>query len=253
MSVFTNIGKNISTKSKELSHKAKAMSEKSSLNSIIKGEESKIDFQYKAIGKLYFEKYNEDPDSDFADSINIIKSSIEKIEQTKEEIAKITSQFNCPGCGAPFKNGAVFCSKCGEKLPEKRPDPEQLPKGAQKCENCGNILKKDALFCNVCGNKLVQTSDEAKEIESASALDQSPVEEKSTAEILTDDRKQKEENVSDTPKETETAISTEAENAKTDNDSSQETEEKQKKICPNCNNEMHDEDIFCNECGNKFE
>lgn len=119
MSVFSNIGKNISNKGKEISRKAKVMSETSSLNNIIKGEECKIDTQYKLMGKMYFEKYGSSPEQEFSPAIEAIKNSMEKINETKQEIIKIKSQFCCPECGTPFKNDAVFCSKCGAKLPEK--------------------------------------------------------------------------------------------------------------------------------------
>ena len=137
MSFFNDIGKGISSKTKEISQKAKIMSESSSLNNIIKGEECKIDFQYKTIGKLYFEKYSENADEEFSEAINAIKASMEKIQQTQEEIKRIRSAFNCPNCGTPFKNNAVFCVKCGTKLPEKEVKTEvKIPEGAQKCGNC---------------------------------------------------------------------------------------------------------------------
>lgn len=242
MSFIKNIGKNISSKGKELSQKAKVMSETSSLNNIIKGEECKIDFQYKTIGKLYYEKYNENPGEEFAESIEVIKNSIEKIEQTKEEIIKIKAQFNCPNCGTQFKNGALFCSKCGAKLPEKtesESESSQIPADAQKCSNCGNILNKNAIFCNVCGNKLEKSiSDEAEN----SNLSDNTVSEESIAEILTSDRNPKE-NIKPVD-----IIPSEAESTFENNQA-----DKPKKICPNCKNEMLDEDIFCNECGTKVE
>lgn len=278
MSFFNDIGKNISSKTKEISQKAKVMSESSSLNNIIKGEECKIDFQYKIIGKLYFEKYGENADEEFMEAINTIKASMEKIQHTQDEIKRIKSMFNCPNCGAPFKNDAAFCAKCGAKLPEKKTKSEpQVPEGAQKCGKCGNILTKEALFCNVCGNKLEPESEN----------NTSP--EATVADILTSDRKE----VNNQPEveaavnnyipnecfapsstvsleKTETENVQEAENnqdsenvqaAENNQDSenvqasenNQEAVEKTKKICPKCQNEMLDEDVFCNVCGNKFE
>ena len=93
MSVFSNIGKNISNKGKEISRKAKVMSETSSLNNIIKGEECKIDTQYKLMGKMYFEKYGSSPEQEFSPAIEAIKNSMEKINETKQEIIKIKSQI----------------------------------------------------------------------------------------------------------------------------------------------------------------
>lgn len=265
MSFISDIGKNISSKGKELSQKAKIMSETSSLNNIIKGEEYKIDFQYKAIGKLYFEKYQENPDEEFSEAVEIIKGSMEKIQQTKEEIARVRSKFNCPKCGAPFKNGALFCSKCGEKLPEEEKpvnDKSVIPANAQKCEKCGNILKNDALFCNVCGSKL-QTNPAANEVSQENVTV-----EPSAAEILTSDRKAMEDTASqanDTiaeeiqevpqiPETNNTPESAEPPEISKAAEAPENTEKtKEKKICPKCQNEMLDEDVFCNECGARFE
>lgn len=260
MSFITDIGKNISSKGKEISQKAKIMSETSSLNNIVKGEECKVDFQYKTIGKLYFEKYKDNPGEEFAEAIENIKNSMEKIEQTKEEIVRIKSKYNCPKCGAPFKNGAIFCSKCGEKLPEKEEKQAgsvEIPADAQKCEKCGNILKSEALFCNVCGNKLQKSEENIQAIVPA---------EPSTAEILTSDRKSQEEIQVQPDKEIKTEVKEETqaqpvEEVKEETAAITETtettekpeEQKAKKICPNCKNEMLDEDVFCNECGTKFE
>ncbi len=273
MSFISDIGKNISSKGKELSQKAKVMSETSSLNNIIKAEEYKIDFQYKAIGKLYFEKYQDAPEEEFSEAVETIKSSIEKIQKTKEEITKVRSKFNCPKCGAPFKHGALFCSKCGEKLPEEtKPvnDTTVIPDGAQKCEKCGNILKSDALFCNVCGSKLQANPVTAENSQGNAA------EEPSAADILTSDRKAiedtavqaeavpdavisepaqiPEENKIADPKTNNAASSDQPSKASQPAETPEKTEEsKGKKICPKCQNEMLDEDIFCNECGAKYE
>ncbi|MGN0613509.1 MAG: zinc-ribbon domain-containing protein [Porcipelethomonas sp.] len=277
MSFVSDFGKSISNKTKEISQKAKVMSETSSLNNIIKGEECKIDFQYKAIGKMYFEKYGNDPGEEFSDAIGIIKSSLEKIEQTKEEIIKVKSRFNCPACGEPFKNNAMFCSKCGAKLPEREEQSTEntaIPENAQKCGKCGNILKKEAIFCNVCGNKLTQQAavdvkpDEViKPEEFAPAPQVTEIKEESpaavtapettasaAAPVVTETAKLQE---SAEPQESNPVENTSGETGekaeyKTEAKPAEEkAETKPEKICPNCNNRMLDEDIFCNECGTK--
>ena len=83
---------------------------------------------------------------------------MEKINETKQEIIKIKSQFCCPECGTPFKNDAVFCSKCGTKLPEKTKPQSVVSPQSKKCSNCGNVLDAEAIFCNVCGTKFENMS-----------------------------------------------------------------------------------------------
>jgi predicted amidophosphoribosyltransferase len=47
---------------------------------------------------------------------------------------------NCGKCGAPLREGAKFCSKCGAKVEE-----------ALFCDRCGAKLKAGDAFCDQCG------------------------------------------------------------------------------------------------------
>ncbi len=254
MGVFKGLGKKISDKGKELSQKARIMSETSSLNNVVRGEECKIDYQYKSMGKLYFEKYGDAPAEEFAKACEAIKDSMEKIEQIKAEIVKIKARFNCPNCGSPFKHGSVFCSKCGAKLPAQNDsdDPDNIPEDAQQCPECGNILPKEALFCNSCGKKLEkpvltdETSDENKdaaEQEAAEASAEPVKEEESFA------PKENEEN---TASEEAAAQDTESADKETPAaDGQEEQEEEPVKLCSECGNPIYGGDMFCSECGAK--
>lgn len=133
-----------------ISERAKTHSETTSLNNIIKGEQCKIDSQYKLIGKLYFEKYGDNAEDEFRQSIEIIKASNVKIAETENKIAEIKNRFNCPNCGTPFKNDAIFCSKCGTRLQPEQPPAES---SQRVCAGCGSVLEEGAMFCTVCGAK----------------------------------------------------------------------------------------------------
>ncbi|MBQ3566353.1 MAG: zinc ribbon domain-containing protein [Oscillospiraceae bacterium] len=269
MSFVSDFGKKISNKTKEISQKAKVMSETNSLNNIIKGEECKIDFQYKTIGKLYFEKFGENPEDDFAEAIETIKASMQKIDETKQEITKIRSRFNCPECGEPFKNDALFCSKCGAKLPEKEEE-AKVPADAKKCEKCGNLLKKDALFCNLCGNKLdvpeiTAVAEESGELSEKTAVEEfAPVQPESDETVAEASETEVKAVETETTEETTVEEITEEAEAVAEQEeavisetpveeTASDDEEPAEKICPNCNNKMLMDDIFCNECGTKVE
>ncbi len=236
MAFFKDLGHKISSKSKEISQKARVMSEMSSLNNIIRNEESRIDFQYREIGRKYFEKHGDDPDEEFKEAFDQILESREKIEQTQEEITKLKSRFNCPNCGAPFKHDSLFCSKCGAKLPEREEENANsgIPEGAQKCPKCNNILKGDALFCNECGTKLEPQEN-------------NDVEDKTEEELLSAPVYPSKEEKTEAP----------ADAAKTESETADETEAEEElvftKKCPHCGNDMCEDDMFCNECGQKYE
>ncbi|MGN0621179.1 MAG: zinc-ribbon domain-containing protein [Porcipelethomonas sp.] len=133
-----------------LSNKAKTISETTSLNGAIKTEERKIISQYQYIGQLYFEKYGDAPEAEFAEAVAAVKASKEMIKETQQKIDSLNSPNKCPGCGNPFKQGALFCSVCGKSLAAPS------PQNTQVCSKCGNVLPAEALFCNSCGNKLNQ-------------------------------------------------------------------------------------------------
>ena len=53
----------------------------------------------------------------------------------------------CAECGAPLKENAKFCVKCGAKVPPKEP-------AVSFCPQCGTKIEGPAGFCPECGTKL---------------------------------------------------------------------------------------------------
>ena len=51
--------------------------------------------------------------------------------------------MKCPKCNSEVREGAKFCTKCGQKL--------EL---VATCPHCGSVLKPGAKFCTKCGQKL---------------------------------------------------------------------------------------------------
>ena len=62
--------------------------------------------------------------------------------QSVTSAAPTVSENVCPSCGHPVKDGALFCEKCGTKIPV-----------IAKCLNCGAELSEDAVFCSKCGTR----------------------------------------------------------------------------------------------------
>lgn len=72
---------------------------------------------------------------------------------------------NCPQCGAPIKDTAKFCMKCGCNLAQY----EAAHAGGIFCPECGARLEEGALFCPECGFRLDDAP--ATEAEQAGGLD----------------------------------------------------------------------------------
>ncbi|MCM1226845.1 MAG: zinc ribbon domain-containing protein [Clostridium sp.] len=218
------IGNSIAAKGREFMKSARAASETSSLNNIIKAEKIKIDTNFKMMGKLYFDKYGDSPDEEFSGAINSIKASMEKINETNEEIEKIRRRNCCPNCGNRFKSDAMFCSKCGTRVREEEKEPAVII-----CQNCGHRLEEDALFCDSCGIKVDDTVDIQTLPENTDTYtkEQTDVSDSGTeaAPLM--------ESPSETPTETASPSS--------------------ERICPSCGEKQDDaEALFCNSCGTKL-
>lgn len=233
MSYFEKIGNTITSKGREITQKARAFSETSSLNNIIKAEQHKIDTNYKMMGKLYFEKYGDCASEEFAESVSAVRASMKKISETQEQITKIRKRNCCTECGTPFKSDSVFCSKCGARIREEQPKPKEI-----RCANCGNKLDDGALFCDSCGTKvcgdvpLPDTYEKSSEPEI--------IEVNGTAAVA--------ETVQEFQTETVPEENYVVEAVQQDKNQGGEA-----KKCPSCGAEADDEQaLFCNNCGEKL-
>ncbi len=244
MSFFKDLGHNITSKSKDIAQKAKDISETSSLNTIIKNEEFNIDTQYKLIGKQYYEKYSSRTGDEFEVSMLIISKSMEKIDATKAQIEKIKKRSCCPSCGASFKKGDLFCSKCGSAIPQSEPKPENaLPTAEpEKCPQCGEIIEDNGLFCTKCGLKLSADNKTENVQESHTVLESSTeVQPKKSEQTSPDNALPEEKEEINTANEAQPALNEET-----------TPEPTTKKKCPQCGADAEKNDLFCDECGYKF-
>ncbi len=244
MSYFEKIGNTISAKTREISQKAKAFSETSSLNNIIKAEQHKIDTNYKMMGKLYFEKYADCPADEFSESVSAVISSLKKISETQEQIDKIRKRNCCPNCGTAFKHDAVFCSKCGAKIKDEKPQPQKM-----KCPNCGNKLDDDALFCDNCGTKI----DSELPLPDTYEITTEPV----TAETAVSQQEEitqpEAETAAQTDPQPEEKAQEEPAAAETESHADENIQTEILKKCPSCGEVSDDpQALFCNSCGAKL-
>jgi hypothetical protein len=80
------------------------------------------------------------------------------LQSAKPKANRAMGTITCSSCDKKYlsEDGIVFCSQCGEKLPQPK-----------KCTACGKMLKDSAKFCMACGekvgvaNKTLETIDES--------------------------------------------------------------------------------------------
>ena len=116
MGFFDELTESLTTAGKDVTQKAKEMSEIARLKLDIKSKEDYVQKQYMAIGQAYFEKHKDEEGIGEAEQFFLIREALDEIERMKAEILKLRGAAECPKCGAKMPEGATFCSNCGTKM-----------------------------------------------------------------------------------------------------------------------------------------
>ena len=124
MDFFNKVGSTISSKSKDVTKKAKEIAEIAKLTGQIAEKEESIKGAYIELGKYVYEIQKEDAPEEVAEKFAVIDAAVEEIEHLKREVRRLKGKQECPDCGKEVSFSAAFCSYCGAKLPE--PEPEEV-------------------------------------------------------------------------------------------------------------------------------
>ncbi len=116
MDLFEQIGEALLTAGKDVSQKAKDVSEIAKLKIDIKAKEDYVQKQYIALGESYFTAHKDDTECEEREQLFLIKEALDEIARMKGEVLKLRGAAQCPKCGAKMPEGATFCSSCGTKL-----------------------------------------------------------------------------------------------------------------------------------------
>lgn len=160
MAFFDNFTKMVSEAGQKTVQKTKEFADTAKLNSQISDEERNIQNLYNQIGRMYVEKYRENPDEDFSSLISSIKASEEKIRDYRKQIQDIKGIQKCLKCGAEVPAGAAFCNNCGSPMTKPEPAADPVPQPTVKCPNCGEEMLEGTNFCVKCGSPLSKENSE---------------------------------------------------------------------------------------------
>lgn len=116
MGFFDELTESLTTAGKDVTQKAKDMSEIAKMKLDIKSKEDYVQKQYAALGAAYFEKHKDEEDIEEAEQFFLIKEALGEIGRMKSEVLKIRGAAECPKCGAEMPEDAAFCSSCGTKM-----------------------------------------------------------------------------------------------------------------------------------------
>ena len=151
MGFFDDIGKKVSDAGQKTLQKTKEGSETVKMNSLIAEEEKRIAEMYSQIGNLYVSKYGEDCEEDFSALVKAVLESRKKIQEYQNEIQDIKGVKKCEKCGSDVRQGAAFCTVCGEPMAKTK---EPKNEAEKVCPNCGAKFTDNLAFCTSCGTKL---------------------------------------------------------------------------------------------------
>ena len=101
---------------RDVSQKAKDVSEIAKLKMDIHTKEDFVEKQFAALGRAYFEAHKENVEEKDAEQFNVISEAIEEIERMNQQILDIQGVVECPNCGKKVPVGTSYCSDCGTKL-----------------------------------------------------------------------------------------------------------------------------------------
>lgn len=137
MSLLDKLSANVTNAGRIASQKVKNMSEANSLSTEQRNERNSIQRNLSEIGRLYYEKYKDVPDAEFAALISEIKASEQKIQELDAEIEAVRAREPelvpipedeeirpaaqptakvCMQCGATYAVTETVCTGCGTEL-----------------------------------------------------------------------------------------------------------------------------------------
>lgn len=143
MDFFNKVGEKLTEAGKDVSKKAKEVSDIAKTAAQIKSDENAIVDAYTEIGKIVYHGLKEDKTADYSDQVQILDELFADKEKNEALLQELKGVTKCIQCGADVEAGDFFCKVCGAK---------QVKEGT--CPNCGAVLPEGTNFCSACGTKI---------------------------------------------------------------------------------------------------
>lgn len=103
---------------RDVSQKAKEVSEVAKIKMDIRTKEDFVEKQFASLGRAYYEANKDNVANTDAEQFAVIKEAIDEIERMNQQLLDIQGVVLCPNCGKKSPVGTSFCSDCGTKLEE---------------------------------------------------------------------------------------------------------------------------------------
>lgn len=154
MEFFEKLGSAFNSTSSMVKKKAEDLAESARLSSRLNAQQEEKRRLLQELGEKCFSQEKGNPVPAFAELVQRLNETEEKIQTLQAQLLKLKHQRTCPLCGAPVDSNAAFCSVCGGQLPPSKPNiADSQESNSRFCTFCGAVLDEEDLFCPVCGKK----------------------------------------------------------------------------------------------------
>lgn len=137
MAFFDKIGESLTSAGKEVTQKAREVSEITKLKLDIKAKEDYVQGQYALLGMDYYAKHKDEENCDEAEQFFLIREALAEIDRMEAEVLHLKGAVECQNCGAQMPVGASYCSSCGAKIND--PAEENKTEEAETADGTGAI------------------------------------------------------------------------------------------------------------------
>ena len=118
MSTWDDLKGSLFAAGRDVSQKAKEVSEIAKLKMDIHSKEDFVEKQYAILGKAYYEENKDNASEKDIEQFRVITEAIEEIYRMNQQVLDIQGVLQCPNCGKKVPQDNCFCSACGTKLDE---------------------------------------------------------------------------------------------------------------------------------------
>ena len=116
MSAWDDLKGSLFAAGRDVSQKAKEVSEVAKLKMDIHTKEDFVEKQYAILGRAYYEANKDNASEKDAEAFRVITEAIEEINRMNQQVLDIQGVVQCPNCGKKVPSDNAFCSDCGAKL-----------------------------------------------------------------------------------------------------------------------------------------
>lgn len=120
MTVFEELGKNLTKAGEATVQKAKEVAEFTKINAKILELKGKLDKAYIEVGKQYVAAHPANEEEEMKSVVEAVYELEDQLKELRKQLQDLKGTTSCANCGAECDANAAFCSKCGAELKKEK-------------------------------------------------------------------------------------------------------------------------------------